>query len=230
MERTDTQKKGGIISEFSAMLSAHPILISILWLGVFLMLLGMSFALGIVPKLDTETSGPDVALAEEGIESVQKNTENAIPRRIVIERLGVDAPIENPESRNIEALDTALLKGVVRYPGSGDLEDISNMFLFGHSTGFRVVQNEAFKSFNGLKEAQEGDLIRVQSDMKEYVYRVTDVSLVDAHEALVSLSSSEKKLTLTTCNSFGAKEERYVVEASFVGSYALPGDSVGSID
>lgn len=225
MERTDAQKNNGYISEFSAMLSAHPVLTSILWSGVFLALLGMSFALGIVPKLDTETKGPDIVLAEEKAESGLKETENAMPRRIVVERLGINAPIENPESRTIEALDAALLKGVVRYPGSGDLEDVSNMFLFGHSTGFRVVQNEAFKAFNGLKNAQQGDLIRVQSDTKEYVYRVTDVSLVDANEALVSLSSSEKKLTLTTCNSFGAKEERYVVEASFVGSYALPNGS-----
>lgn len=230
MERTDTQKNNGHISEFSAILSAHPILASILWSGVFLALLGMSFALGIVPKLDTETKGPDVVLAEEKTESVQQDTENATPRRIVIERLGIDAPIENPESRNVEALDTALLKGVVRYPGSGDLEDISNMFLFGHSTGFRVVQNEAFKLFNGLKEAREGDLVRVQSDTKEYVYRVMSVSLVDANEALVSLSSAEKMLTLTTCNSFGAKEERYVVEASFVGSYALQDGSTEGID
>ncbi len=230
MTHTDTQKNGGGISEFSAVFSAHPVLVSILWSGVFLMLLGMSFALGIVPKLDTETDSSGVVLAEEEVMPVQINTENAIPRRIIIERLGVDAPIENPESRNIEALDAALLEGVVRYPGSGDLEDISNMFLFGHSTGFRVVQNEAFKAFNGLKEAREGDLIRVQSDTKEYVYRVTEVSLVDASEALVSLSSSEKKLTLTTCNSFGAKEERYVVEASFVGSYGLTGQLLESID
>lgn len=222
------QNNNGVVADFFSMCASHPVLVGVLWSGMFIVLLGASFAMGIVPKLDTEE--PSVVLADEKVDAPSSAaTVDATPRRIIIERLGVDTSILNPESTDVETLDAALLKGVVRYPGSGDLDDVSNMFLFGHSTGFRVVQNEAFKAFNGLKNAKEGDLIRVQSDSHEYVYRVTRVSLVDAQEALVSLSSREKKLTLTTCNSFGAKSERYVVEAAFVGSYALT-EKTGDID
>lgn len=219
METANTQQNTSAMSGMLSEFRAHPVLAGVLWFGVFVVLTGLSFALGIVPKLETDE--PSVALVEENA-PVTQEAQDGTPVRIIAERLDIDVRILNPESADIETLDAALLEGAVRYPGSGDLEDVSNMFLFGHSTGFRVVQNESFKAFNGLKNARTGDLIRVQSATKEYVYRVTDVSLVDAADALVSLSSSEKKLTLTTCNSFGAKEERFVVEAAFVGSYELP--------
>lgn len=222
MNRQSAQKNTSTAADITSVFRAHPILSGVLWIGMFIMLLSLSFALGIVPALETDE--PSIALAETNTQQ-EADVTDVLPTRIIIERLDIDTQVLNPESRDIETLDAALLSGVVRYPGSGGLEDVSNMFLFGHSTGFRVVQNEAFKAFNGLKNAREGDLIRVHSQTKEYVYRVTDVSLVDASEALVELSSSEKKLTLTTCNSFGAEEERYVVEAVFVGSYELPGQS-----
>ena len=53
------------------------------------------------------------------------------------------------------------------------------------------------------------------------LYIVETIRLVDADEALVELSRTGKKLTLSTCNSFGAPGERYIVEASFVESHAL---------
>ncbi|MCR4275054.1 MAG: sortase [Candidatus Campbellbacteria bacterium] len=209
-----------MVSDLFALLKEHPVLVGILWSGFFIVLLGISFALGLVPKLETET--PTVAIANTTVpQSTDAVQEDSAPVRIIIERIGVDTLIVNPESRDIEILDTALLSGAVRYPGSGDLEDVSNIFLFGHSTGFRVVQNQAFKAFSGLKDAREGDLVRVQSKTKEYVYRVTKVSLVNEDEVRVNFSSTRKKLTLSTCNSFGQKEERYVVESDFVGSYDL---------
>jgi LPXTG-site transpeptidase (sortase) family protein len=219
MHTHDAQKNSGALKGFSSMLTEHPVLMGVLWVGMFIVLTGVSFALGIVPKLDADTKTPDVALAQEQNET--KNTVDDTPRRLIIERIGIDTPIENPQGTDLATLNDALLSGAVHYPGSGNLDDVSNMFLFGHSTGFRVVNNDAYKAFNGLKDLKENDLIRVQSESHEYVYRVTKVSLVDAETELVQFSSSEKKLTLSTCNVFGQKQERYVVEAVFVGSYGL---------
>ncbi len=220
----------GMLGAFLMLVKEQPILVGILWSGFFVVLLGLSLALGLMPKLDTDT--PSIVSASTTPVSVQTHVTqgDSTPVRIIIERIGVDTPIVIPESRDIDDLNTALLSGVVRYPGSGDLDDVSNMFLFGHSTGFRVVQNDAFKAFNGLKDVQENDLIRVQSKTKEYVYRVTKLSLVDAEEALVTFSQTSKKLTLSTCNVFGQKQERYVVEADFVGSYDIGTESEGGID
>jgi LPXTG-site transpeptidase (sortase) family protein len=164
-------------------------------------------------------------MAEEVVEEISEITETDIeiapvddsPERIVIDAIGVDSVILNPESRDVAVLDEALLSGVVHYPGSGDLEDHSNMFLFGHSSYLPEVNNRSFRAFNDLQKLKEGDLVRIYADGFEYRYHVASVKLVDASEALVELSNRERKLTLSTCNSFGASTERFVVEANFVG-------------
>lgn len=156
------------------------------------------------------TTTNSASLAHEGEE---------VPVRIVIDAIGVDASIENPASANVATLDNALLSGVVHYPGSGNLDSTTNMFLFGHSSGLPVIHNQNFKVFNRLSELESGNLIRVQSANAEHVYRVTRVRLTTESEAYVEFNTGRKQLTLSTCNSFGDKSERWVVEADFIGSY-----------
>lgn len=214
-----------LFGSFASAFRERPIVAGIMWFGVFSVLLSLSFALGIVPELDMdeEAVAADVTVTETRGEdtTVVVNDSDSRPVRIVIDAIGLDDAINTPASTDVETLDQALLNGVVHYPGSANLADSGNVFLFGHSTGFRVVQNQAFKAFNDLKHLKENDLVRVQSTSREYVYRVTSVSLVNTDDAFVDLSHTGHTLTLATCNVFGAKEERYVVKAEFVGDYTI---------
>lgn len=211
-----------IVETFIVVMRERPILAGSLWFSVFAILLSFSWALGIVPTIEAdETDNDDKAQIVVVEDAPKAFAAQADPVRIIIDAIGIDTTIVNPESRSIDVLDQALLQGVVRYPGSAQLGELGNVLLFGHSTGFRVVNNPAFKVFNDLKQLAENDLIRVQSSSREYVYRVRTVSLVNADEALVDLSTSGRRLTLSTCNSFGAKQERYVVDAELVGEYAI---------
>ena len=205
----------------------RPFIFSGVWLFSFVFFLFISIAFDIMPSLEAEETEivPGEATTTSQIATTSPQVEEIVtdskPVRILIDKINVDAPINNPESKALEVLDQELLTGVVHYPGSGDLEDHSNMFLFGHSSGLRVVQNQMFKVFNNLKNLKENDVVRVQSETKEYLYRVKTVRLVTAGEAKVEISNRKKMLTLTTCNNFGAKEERYIVEAEFVGEYDI---------
>jgi LPXTG-site transpeptidase (sortase) family protein len=142
------------------------------------------------------------------------------PTRIVIEKIGVDTKVLNPDSQKVSVLDEALKSGVVRYPGSGIPGD-GNMFVFGHSTSFRVVQNQAYKAFNNLEKLAPGDIVKVYTGDREYRYRVTNVKSVSEEKALVDLSGRRDMLTLSTCNTFGRKQDRFVVEADFVSSQVI---------
>lgn len=161
----------------------------------------------------TSTSSPAV---------IEKVNEIILPSRIAIPKIGVDTPVVNPETRDTGVLDRALLEGVVRYHGSGGLDDESNMFLFGHSTGYSTVRNQAFKAFNRLGELQIGDMISVDSGDMEYRYKVSSISHVDSDQALVELKTGKKMLTLSTCDSFGEKNDRFVVQAEFLQALPLP--------
>lgn len=137
------------------------------------------------------------------------------PIRLVISSIALDTVIVNPKSTNHEVLDAQLQKGVVHYPGSG-YPGSGNMFLFGHSTGFSVVQNQAYKVFNKLKNVRQGDEIIVYGSTGVYTYRVTGVKKAPKESVLVSFDTKKNMITLSTCDSFGKRTDRYVVEGDLV--------------
>ncbi|OHA18665.1 MAG: hypothetical protein A2664_00355 [Candidatus Taylorbacteria bacterium RIFCSPHIGHO2_01_FULL_46_22b] len=207
-----------------------------LWLVIFVMSYTILSVVRLVPaELSDANSAAVNALfsiltpvSREAVVSVSNNAfaqtgasaavvqEVILPDHLSIEKIGVDAPIVNPATRDITVLDAALMQGIVRFPGSGGLDDDSNMFLFGHSTNRTAVYNQAYKSLNRLGELQIGDIITVTSGGIEYRYRVFSVSLADSDKALVEFSTGEKLLTLSTCDTFGARSDRFVVHARFI--------------
>jgi LPXTG-site transpeptidase (sortase) family protein len=149
---------------------------------------------------------------------IEESVTGLVPSRIVIEKIGVDSLVYNPESNDIKVLNKYISYGAVRYPGSGLIKK-GNMFIFGHSADiYNVVNNPAYKTFNGIKNLKSGDEIKVFSDKSIYLYKVTTVTLVGADKALVEFGGNVNKLTISTCNTFGAKTDRYVVEADYVES------------
>lgn len=171
-------------------------------------------SLGLMP----ETPG---AVAEASSKSEKVVIEDTVPNRIVIDEIGVDALIMNPASTQVSVLDEALLKGVVRYPGAADLGQEGNMFLFGHSSGRPVIYNPSFKVFNNLSKLEAGDLVRVRSTTHENVYRVSTIRFAPADDVTVKLLGTKKMLTISTCDSFGAKSDRIIVEAEYMGTYPI---------
>lgn len=167
--------------------------------------------------IDFVPEASENSLQEQSSAETAENAEArvAVPTRIVIKNIGVDTVINNPNTTTIEGLDSALLSGAVRYPGTARLGEKATMFLFGHQSYLPVVKNKAFKAFNDLQKLQTGDTIEVYSGTSVYEYQVEEVSLVDASQALIPLVQDEQILMLSTCNSFGDPGERYVVKARY---------------
>lgn len=192
---------------------------------IFFLTLTFLVMIGAVPEQFLSTDTAETTRTAQDTQSRGQTSvlnENVVqPTRVVIDSIGIDVEIVNPQSRDIAVLDAALKDGVVHFPGSGGLNQDTNMFLFGHSSSLPIVRNQNYKAFNGLEKLQSGDIIRVYGDGREYLYKVTRVSTDDAAAIRVPLERGEKKLTLSTCDSFGAEGDRHVVEADFVGSYPV---------
>lgn len=137
-----------------------------------------------------------------------------LPEKVIINKIGINATVSNPDSTDNDVLNQYLLHGAVRYPGSGTLGH-GNVFIFGHSTGIKIVNNQAYKTFNNLKGMNIGDDIEVESATKTYVYKVVSVTLIDSDQQWVDLTSTQDMLTLSTCDVFGQKQQRFVVQAMF---------------
>lgn len=145
----------------------------------------------------------------------------AYPSRIVIDTLERTIPVLNPESSDVATLDNALLSGAVRHPDSADFQKTGTIFILAHSSYLPNVMNKNFQAFNGIQKLAWGDTVRLFSNDMEYIYTVDRVYEAKASDAQVPLQYDESKLVLATCNSFGTKDDRYIVEATLVAKRPL---------
>lgn len=143
------------------------------------------------------------------------------PEKIIFDSLDKEITVLNPESRLVADLDTALLSGAVRHPDSATFEEEGNIFILGHSSYLPTVFNKNFQAFNGIQDLTWGDIIRLQSEDVEYIYRVQKVYKAKASEVFVPDTPGKAQLTLATCNSFGSKDDRFMVEATLIDTKQL---------
>lgn len=195
-----------------------------LTLAIFTITYTTLLLMGFAPKQfeNTESNGDNIKNIFQ-ISRPDTNTEpapiteldtNLIPSKIEIPKIGVSSTIQIPQSVDVSTLDVALAKGATYYPGSGTLQS-GNMFLFGHSTNWKVVNNQAYKTFNDLDKLVKGNRVELTSEGKKYIYEVTSVRRASEDDVLVDFAKGNRMLTISTCDTFGQKQDRWVVEAEF---------------
>ncbi|MES2409712.1 MAG: sortase [Patescibacteria group bacterium] len=194
--------------------------------GVFLVSFIGLYALGLVPsEISSESNG---VLDDIRFNAMQMTETKATlpkeageePIHLTIPNTDIDILVQNPTTKDNTILDEYLTRGTIRYPDSALLGS-GNVLIFGHSSNWAVVQNKAYKSLNGIEKLKAGDLIYVDSATSRYTYSVENVSLVDANKEFIDFGTDKNMLTLSTCNTFGQKQERYVAQANFVSKTEL---------
>jgi len=219
-----------VISPYTSK-SEERLVFFLVFVGVLALTYGFFFVIDFLPEKPKAESPSITAVQDE--EEVSEPIEIAkeidpYPTRIIFDALDNRSfPVLNPDSRSVADLDAALLSGAVRHPDSADFERTGTIFLFGHSSYLPNVVNKNFQAFNGIQKLTWGDTIRLQSADTEYVYRVDRVYKASASDAEVAIETGTAKLTLVTCDSFGAKSDRFIVEATLINSREIntEGDS-----
>jgi len=205
--------------------------------GVFFLVFLFSYlllvAIDFVPEPVTskeETENIQVEPASTEVEQSAKSDFNlpmgdmsnpVLPTSMYIEKLDRTIKVLNPTSRATADLDSALLGGVVRHPDSANLAQAGNVFILGHSSYLPSVMNKNFQAFNGIQELAWGDRIEVTSEGYVLTYEVEKVYKAKAADVTIPVADTGARLTLATCNSFGSKDDRFIVEAKRVDVRAL---------
>lgn len=195
----------------------------LVFLVVFFLIAAILFLVDFVPEAP-KVSDNGTAVAEAAgtdAPSLMANEHPEVPVRVSIPAVGINTLVSNPVASDVNALDNALLSGAVRYPESGLLGENARMYIFGHQSYLPVVHNQAFKAFNGLQNLKTGDEITVYSSDAAYHYRVSTVTLTTSDAGQIELGEGSRMLTLSTCDSFGTKSDRYVVTANFISEEPL---------
>lgn len=167
--------------------------------------------------------GPDTVDTQKSLKQDLENhaKNNApiigeLPQYLEVPSLGINTAVESPEVISVTVLDNALARGPVYYQGSGTPGN-RNMLIFGHSTGFSIVNNKAYKVFNNIKLAKKGEYVYVRTSSGIHTYVIQNVKKVSKYSTWIQFDSDKPLLTLSTCDSFGKKSDRWVLEASYVG-------------
>lgn len=173
------------------------------------------------PESSVATENDSESEAEIELPYTGVSDADPLPVSITFDSLDKTVTVLNPTSRKVADLDNALLSGVVRHPDSADFANTGNIFILGHSSYLPNVFNKNFQAFNGIQNLTWGDTIRLRSSDTEYVYQVERVYKAKTSDVTVPVTSGEAKLTLATCNSFGTKDDRFIVEASLISKKSL---------
>lgn len=145
-----------------------------------------------------------------------------LPDTLHIPALGRSVTVLNPTSNKIADIDAALINGVARHPDSADLHsENGNMLILGHSSYLKTVFNKNYQAFNGIQNLEWGDQVILRSFDTEYTYRVDRVYEAKNSDVFIPTVSTGQRLTLVTCDTYGAKEDRFILEATLVSKRAL---------
>lgn len=163
------------------------------------------------------TSGVHV---EHGDEQEMVVQTGEMPVQISLDSIGREVTVLNPVSADLATLEADLQKGVIRHPDSAELGQDGNVVILGHSSYLPNVINKNYQAFNGIQDMKWGDTVTVASENTVYTYRVDRVYKATTDE-VVPVDGDEQTLTLVTCNVFGSKQDRYILEATLTAQEAV---------
>jgi LPXTG-site transpeptidase (sortase) family protein len=191
---------------------------------VFGLSLSAADSVGFVPcQLDnTCEQGVELSdLPQLGVEgTAPANSQGVLPVEIKIPSVGIDLPVQNPSTTDVDALDALLNKGPARYVNSAELGTNGNVLIFAHSSHLPIVTNSMFKAFNQIPNVDPGASVEIDgADGKSYLYSVDSVVKADTNDGTtINLDPSQgEKLTLVTCDTLTGTSARFVLTAHFVG-------------
>ena len=166
--------------------------------------------ISVTPAVDQEGFAP-IFIPEEATEqdeAPQQTAPPSNPERLIIDKIGLDAPVVLAESIEISVEGKAAIQFLVPeefavgwHENSAPLGVIGNTVLSGHHNAFGEV-------FKGLVDLEVGDAIKITSGEKEFSYIIVNKMILPEKDQPLSirlqngrwiLPSKDERITLVTC-------------------------------
>lgn len=140
---------------------------------------------------------------------------NSNPNMIIINRLGVRAPLVLAGGTTQKELNEALNQGVIIYPGSAWPGENGEVVLSGHSSIYPWVKTQYGQVFTLLDKLQAGDTVSLIYNHRQFDYQITKQEILNPNQVKIS-SSDQPALKLTTCWPIGTSAKRLVVYGELI--------------
>lgn len=138
--------------------------------------------------------------------SVNSVTQEGVATRVVIAKIGVDAPVLLSPIKDQTWQVDHLGQAVGHLEGTAPPGSSSNIVLAGHVT----LAKDVYGPFAGLGQLTSGDTITVYYGDQPFNYLVDTLQSVDRTAIEVTYPSETGQITLITCNNWSSEEGRYI--------------------
>jgi LPXTG-site transpeptidase (sortase) family protein len=136
------------------------------------------------------------------------------PNSIVIEKIGLTAPLIFSQEKTQKEIEADLNNGVVAYPGSVLPGEIGNLFITGHSSIYPWNHSAYGKVFAALDKLEAGDKVIVYYNKHKFEYKITNKYVAHAQDVRLVHPDNEAKITLFTCWPIGTNLKRLALEGA----------------
>ena len=166
------------------------------------------------------------------LDSVSQNLVNIIPttknavlpeidnNSLYLPIINIKAPITFGVPNTPETVASSLKEGVIQIKGSAIPGEIGNVFITGHSSNYPWAKGKYNNVFALLNKFVVGDVAQIKYNNTNYIYKVSEIKVVEATDISVLQSKNESILTLMTCTPVGTSLRRLIV--SFNQTYPNP--------
>lgn len=158
-----------------------------------------------------------------GLEQDNKNSTKTPPQlpsladnNLTIPSIDVLAPITwNVPNTTSDTLAN-LKNGLIHISGTALPGQTGNIFISGHSSNYPWVKSKYNSIFALLDKVVVGDIVHLKYANNDYLYKVSEIKVVQPEDSSVMQSNSSSILTLMTCTPVGTNLRRLIVVANQV--------------
>ncbi len=137
-----------------------------------------------------------------------QNKYDVSPNRVIITKIGVNAPIV--EATNA---DYGLSQGAWRIPESSTPDKGGNTVITGHRFKYLPPHNMTFYLFHKI---EVGDIVSTVWKKKDYFYRVKEVKVIEPTDLSILKPTVKPTLTMFTCDPIYSTDKRLVIISELI--------------
>ena len=154
----------------------------------------------------------DIEVAKEELKIVIKSLPSSeysvSPNRVIIKKIGVNAPIVESVSA-----EYGLSQGAWHVSETSSPDKGGNTVITGHRFKYLPPNNLTFYLFHKL---EIGDIVSIIWKEKDYFYRIKEIKIVPETELSILNPTNKPTLTMFTCHPIYSTEKRLVVVSELI--------------
>ncbi len=164
-------------------------------------------------------SGPEINKKAYSVDYDPRAVPEVPANTLSIPSLAITLPVKEPDGSTEAQFQTALIDGVVHYPGTAEPGKFGNVYIFGHSSDYPWSGGHYKTAFALLPSIAIGaDIYLSDNSGVPFHYKVFDKRVISKTD--LSVLSQDKRdqklLTLQTSYPVGTALQRYVAIAKLV--------------